>query len=35
VLALLFLPWHATAATTAAGAGEVQGEGESAHERAA
>ena len=35
VLALLFLPWHATAATTAVGAEEVQEGGESAHEHAA
>ena len=35
VLALLFLPWHATAATTAASAEEVQEGGESAHEHAA
>jgi len=35
VLALLFLPWHATAATAAAEAGEVQEGGESAHEQAA
>ena len=35
VLALLFLPWHATAATTAVEAGEVQEGGESAHEHAA
>jgi len=34
VLALLFLPWRATAAT-AAGAAEVQEGGESAHEHAA
>ena len=34
VLALLFLPWRATA-TTAAGADEVREGGESAHERAA
>ena len=35
VLALLFLPWHATTATTAASAEEVQEGGESAHEHAA
>jgi MFS transporter, DHA2 family, multidrug resistance protein len=35
VLALLFLPWRATAVTTAAGAAEAQDGGESAHEHAA
>jgi EmrB/QacA subfamily drug resistance transporter len=35
VLALLFLPWRATAATAAAGAEEVPDDGESAHDRAA
>jgi MFS transporter, DHA2 family, multidrug resistance protein len=35
VLALLFLPWRATAAATAAGAEEALEGGESAHERAA
>ena len=35
VLALLFLPWHATAATAAADAEKVPDEGESAHEHAA
>ena len=35
VLALLFLPWRATAATTAAGAEEALEGGESAHEPAA
>jgi EmrB/QacA subfamily drug resistance transporter len=35
VLAVLFLPWRATAAATDAGAEEVPGRGESVHERAA
>jgi MFS transporter, DHA2 family, multidrug resistance protein len=35
VLALLFLPWHATTVTAAAGAEEAQEGGESAHGRAA
>jgi MFS transporter, DHA2 family, multidrug resistance protein len=35
VLALLFLPWRATAAATAADAKEDWQEGESAHERVA
>ena len=35
VLALLFLPWRATAAATAGAAEKVQERGESAHERAA
>ena len=35
VLALLFLPWHATAATPAAGAEEAKEGGDSVHDRAA
>jgi DHA2 family multidrug resistance protein-like MFS transporter len=35
VLALLFLPWHATAATKAAGAKEVREGEDSAQDRAA
>jgi hypothetical protein len=35
VLALLFLPWRATAATAAADAEQLPDEGESAHEQAA
>jgi MFS transporter, DHA2 family, multidrug resistance protein len=35
VLALLFLPWRATAASTTAGVEEIRERGESEHERAA